>query len=1036
MLLPVFLLIGCFAGFAQSASETLQITGTVKTDSASLAGVSVVLATNKKIAAITDNAGNFKLAVPANGKGVSLIISSIGFESKQVTLKPGESIITIVLNPADANQLNDVVVTALGVRKEKKALAYAVTEIKGNELTQAREVNVANALEGKIAGVNATSLATGPGGSSRVIIRGNGSLNGDNQPLYVVNGMPIDNSTFSQPSTTNAGGLNIDRGDGIAGINPDDIETITVLKGGTAAALYGARAANGVILITTKKGAVRKGIGIDYNSTITFETPELYPDWQYEYGEGKYGTKVTTQADATSFGRLSYGAKMDGTNVIQFDGVERPYSPQKDNIKNFYETGTTFTNTLAFSGGNNLFMYRVSLSNLDNHSIVPNSSLNKKIGNISITANPFKKLTIEANAQYNYEKAANRTGVGDAPGNANWGVFMIANTVDVRNLAPGYDANGNEILWNSSGYATNPYFAINRFQTNDIKNRFIGYASLKYNLFDNLFIRGRVSQDHYDYSYTGVIPTGTAYLPLGEYHKVQSIVSETNAELTVNYNASLKDFHFNIMAGGNKRKFKNDETDINGSDYIIPFFYSSTNLTSITTTPGFQQMATNSVFGSADADYKGLAFITVTGRSDWFSTLSIQNNHIFYPSVGGSFVLSQALKLPDWINYAKLRGSWAQVGGGAPNPYQLNLTYSMVQGGFNGQPLQVITKDPTTGTLMVPNSKLEPYTSTTYEVGTELKFLHSRLGLDVAVYSRKTTNDIVSSTVSTASGYNAALLNIGQISNKGIEVLLTATPVASKNFSWNVNYNIAYNKNKIIQLADGLTSIQMAASVNEYAYVYNEVGEAYSSIKGWEIKRDAKGNEVLASNGWQQRGDFVTFGPGVAPLTMGFSNDFTYKRFSLSILVDGKFGNKIFSATNVYATRFGLQKITLPGREDGLTITGVDDNGDPASIAIAPDGISGYYDNWKNLSEKFIYDGSFVKLRQVVFGYNIPVSSIKFVKLQSLNISFVARNVFILYKNVPNVDPESTFTNGNAQGIEMFGVPRTKSYGLNLMVKF
>lgn len=1019
-----------------------QVTGSVTSASNGLkvAGATILLAADRKVATTTNEEGNFTLTIPAIHAGnIELIVSHVGFEKKQVKLTAGQTNVAIVLE--DANTLNEVVVTALGIKKEKKALAYAVTEVKGEEFTQAREINIANALTGKIAGVNASSLASGPGGSSRVIIRGNGSFNGDNQPLYVINGMPIDNTTQSMPASGNGAiGLNSDRGDGIAGINPDDIETITVLKGGTAAALYGSRASNGVIIITTKKGVKQKGVGVEYNTTLTIETPSIIPEWQYEYGAGQFAAKPQTQTEAINMGRLSFGTKMDGSEVIQFDGVKRPYSPQKDNIKNFYKTGTTFTNTVAFSGGSDNLTWRLSLSDMNNHGLVPNQKLNKKIVTLSLASNLSKKITVEGYAQYNIEKAINRSGVSDAPGNPNWGTYMIANTVDVRNLAPGYNAAGNEVLWNPSGFASNPYFVVNQFKNDDDRNRFIGNLSIKYNILDNLFVKGRVNHDYSNIFYTGIVPTGTAYAPLGFYQQYTTGITETNAELTLNYNTKItKQLSFNALAGGNQRRSRAQAILLDGAGFAEPGFYDPTNVTSLTTNNALSRFSTNSLFGSVDFSYKDMLYLTATARNDWFSTLSPKNNNIFYPSVGVSFLLSEAFQLPSWVSFAKVRSSWAQVGGATPIPYALNLTYSLVPGGGHfGQPLQMITNTggANSGQLMAPNKDLKPLTSTTFEIGLEARFLNGRLSTDIAVYNRKTTDDIVRASISPASGFNFALLNLGEMTNKGIEVLVTGVPVKSKDFSWEVSYNMAYNKNEVVRITDDLTTIQADASVNNYAYIHHEVGKPFSTIKGFRVKKDDKGNTIFGANGYEQSSALVDLGTGVAPLTTGITNSFTYKRFGFSFLIDGKFGAQVYSATNLYATRFGLNKITLPGRDNGLTVTGVDGAGGAYSKTFTPAQLQGYYDNYKNLSEKFVYDADFIKLRQVILSYNIPVRSFSFVKVQSMTVSFVARNLLILHKDAPDIDPESTFSNSNAQGFEMFGVPRTRSYGVNLMVKF
>ena len=1009
-------------------AQTIAVKGKVQDDKGeTLPGVSIQVSGTSQ-GSVTDADGNYTLNTAENA---TLIFSYIGYANQTIPVN-GRSIINVTLAP-DSKSLGEVVVTALGIAREKKALAYAVSEVKGEEFTQAREINVANALTGKIPGVNASGLNTGPGGSSRVIIRGNGSLNGDNQPLYVVNGMPIDNTIPGGGATANGSGTNVDRGDGIAGINPDDIESISVLKGGAAAALYGSRAANGVILITTKKGRAQKGIGVEYNTTTTFETPSVFPDYQYEYGQGLDGKKPTTQAEAISTGRLSFGARMDGQPYMQFDGVMRPYSPvkAKDNIKNFWRTGSNFVNTVAFTGGSDALNYRFSLSNTDARSLQPNSDFNRKTANLNLNAKLGKRLSIETVAQYNLEKADNRPSAGDAYGNPSWAVNVIANTVDIRNLSPGYDAAGKEIQWNPVPLANNSYFVVNKWQNHDQKNRFIGQANVRYNLLDNLFVQGRVSRDFYNYDFNLVVPTNTAFSPLGEYRSLASDVVENNSMLTLNYNTSFfQNFNLTAMVGGNRRRYTSKETNINGTQFVIPYFYSYTNLNTLTTTPNNQRTGTNSLFGSADLDYKGIAYLTFTGRQDWFSTLSTNSNSIFYPSVGGSFILSQVVSMPAFVDFIKLRSSWAQVGGATPDPYIINQSYSMVQGGHNGRPVQSISS------TLVNNPDLRPLTSTTSEAGIETYFMGRRLGLDLTLYNRKTTNDIVQTTISNASGYTRALLNVGELSNKGIELLLTGTPVKSGSFNWDVSYNTAYNKSEVVSLSQGINTLTIASGIGG-ATVNNDVGRPYGIIKGYKIKTNANGQVVFNSNsGYEERSDFTELGLGVAPVTMGLTNNFTYKNFSLNVLLDGKFGNKIFSTQEQYAYRFGLLKETLPGRDTGLTLTGVNEKGEAYTRVVPIEQLDTYYDNRKNYTELFVYDGSFVKLRQVIFGYNLPVQKIGFVKLQSASLSFVSRNLAILYRKTDNIDPESSYTSGNAQGFEAFGLPRTRSYGLNFMVKF
>jgi len=1031
----------CWLLFLLGQAQSNHLKGTVKgPDGSAVAGATVALAADKKTATATDATGAFTLTLPAAYNGpLELEISSVGFETRRVSVQRGQSVVTVVLDNSKAS-LNEVVVTALGISREKRSLGYAVTTVKGDEFTQARENNIANALSGKVAGVNAAGLSTGPGGSSRVTIRGNGTLGPDNQPLYVVNGMPIDNSVPGGPPTVNGITNNVDRGDGIAGINPDDIESISVLKGGTAAALYGSRASNGVILITTKKGRAQRGVGVEYNSTATLENVAVVPDFQYTYGQGLDGVMPTDLSSAQASGRKSWGALIDGnTNYVAVDGKHHPYTAKKNNVQNFYQTGSTFTNSIAFAGGNEKTVYRFSAADLTSNGILPKTSYDRKTLNLSLTSKLTDRLSIDALAQYNLETGKNRTGAGDALGNPNWTPLEIANTADVRWLKPGYDSNGNEQIWNDAAIASNGYFVINKYQEKDTKNRFIGQASVSYELFKNFVIKGTASEDFYNYNYYNILPSGTLYLPNGQYAGIKTDVSEFNGLVTASYKGNLtKDIGISAVAGANTRKNSENRLTLSGLNFTIPYFYSFINLSSQSTIPYSPRIGTNSIFGSVDLDYKSLFFLSLGGREDWFSTLSLLNNHIFYPSVGGSFILSDAVKLPDFFSYAKLRGSWAQVGGGAPDPYSINLTYSNVTS--SGSTLQNVTPD-VNGNNVISNPRLKPYTSTTYEGGLELQMLKSRLGIDFTYYNRQTTNDIVNTAISTTSGYSNVILNIGELRNSGVEVLLTGKPVRTPNFNWNVSYNVAYNSNKVVQLAPGLPLIQMAASVNSWATLDQVVGRPFGTILGTRMTRDAKTGQIVY--------DRVTHTPvatqatqvlgnSVAPYTMGLTNEFRYKHFSLNVLIDGKFGNKIFSIFELYATRMGKLKSTLPGRANGLELKGVDKSGAAYDTVItqANGVLRNYYDNNKTYSELFLHDGSFIKLRQVIFSYQLPIKNISTLKIQSANISFVARNLFILYRKTHNFDPEQSFTNSNNQGFESIGLPRTRTYGLNLAVKF
>lgn len=990
-----------------------------------LPGVSVKVKESGQVTS-TDSKGQYSLNMSPAGQ--TLVFTFIGYLTQEVSID-GRSVVNVSLKE-ESKALTEVVVTALGIAREKKALAYAVTELNGSEFTKARENNLGNALVGKVAGVNATSTATGAGGSSRVIIRGNGSLSGENQPLYVVNGVPVTNATPSSPGTY--GG--VDRGDGLNSINPDDIESISVLKGGTAAALYGSRAANGVILITTKTGKGQRGLGVDFNSTFTAETPLSTPDWQYEYGSGNRGEKPTSQSEAVANGRISWGARLDGSSVINTDGTARPYSAQKDNIKNFYNTGTTLSNTLALTGGDEKANFRFSVSNMDNRGILPNSSINRKTFNLSASANLSKKIIFEGTAQFNIEKNKNRSYIADFTKNPNASVGLIATSLDVRSLSPGFDERGYEVPWNDYVFVVNPYFAVNKVKNEDNRRRFIGSFSTRYNITENLYARGRLGIDYINTDAFDLDPTGILTNTQGSMTTDRSARFETNAEAIIGFDKTFGKFSTNILVGGNQMHTETRSGGLSSGLFNVPFSYFIGNGSSQTFTDLFMASAINSLFSAADIGFNNFLYLNLTGRKDWFSTLSKSKNSLFYPSAGLSFIVSNAWKTkPNWLSYAKVRSSWAQVGGGAPSPYSLQLSYSAPSVKHLDQSLMYIT-----GTN-IPQ-ELKPYTSTTTEAGIETRMFNSRIGVDLTLYNRVTTNDIVNAAVAVSSSFNSVSLNVGKMRNKGVELLLTGNPLRNpEGLNWDVSYNVAYNDNKVIRLAEGLDKLALpgASPRTENAYIYHYEGESFGMIAGNKARRDVNGNIIYNNaNGIPLQSEIVALGKGVPPLTMGISNTFGYKNFSLGFLVDGKFGGSLYTSTNAYGTYYGLDKRTTANgvRENGVAVSGVDQNGAPYS-AVVP--AQTYYQGIAyTLSDQFVYKSDFIKLRQLTFGYALPKKMLAKTPLQSASVSLVARNLWLIYSAVPNVDPESSYNNSNAQGLENFGVPTTRSYGVNLSVKF
>ncbi|WP_257658478.1 SusC/RagA family TonB-linked outer membrane protein [Parapedobacter lycopersici] len=1008
------------------AIQDVRITGSVvDADGRPLQGASVNVKGNASAGTLTDAEGLFSLTVPSTN--VTLHISYVGYQSREIALT-GNTKINVVLEMEDA-ELGEVVVTALGISRERKSLSYSVTQLGGEDLNQAREINLGNALTGRIAGVNATSTASGPAGSSRVLIRGNGSLSGDNQPLYVVNGVPINNA--NQGSAGTYGGR--DMGDGLLSINPDDIESMSILKGGTAAALYGSRAANGVILITTKSGKAQEGLGVEFNSSYTMEEPLTFANWQYEYGSGTRGQKPATQGEAVANGRTSWGGRLDGSMVVQPDGVERPYLPQKNNIKNFYNTGTTFTNTLALIGGSEQANFRFSMSDMNNDGIVPNSAINRKTFNLNANANLGGKIFFEGNAQYNIEEAKNRTFIADFTNNPNASVGLVGTNIDVRTLAPGYDENGYETPWNDYAYVVNPYFAVNKIKNGDERRRFIGSFTTRYNFTDFLYARARVGIDYFNIEDYNITPTGILYRESGQMTEGKNTTYETNAELLLGFERTFGAFSVNAIFGGNQMYNNLSSVDLSSGPFSVPFQYFISNGASQTFSKSFSEFAINSLFASADIGFNNYLYLTLTGRRDWFSTLSPESNSLFYPSVGLSFLLSDAWSTrPSWLNFAKVRTSWAQVGGGAPDPYGLNLRYVANSVTHFGQQLMSISGN------TIPNA-LQPYTSTTAEAGIETWMFNNRIGLDVTLYDRTTTNDIVSASVARASGYTNVRLNIGKIQNRGVELLLTGRPFQSpEGFNWNISYNMAYNKNTVVKIADGLTSLVGARPRTQNAYIYHYEGMPYGMVSGFKPKQDENGNFVYNKDtGLPIQSELMSLGRGVPPLTMGISNDFSFKNFSLGFLIDGKFGSKMYVSTDAYGTFYGLHKQTAENgvRESGVTLDGVDQNGDPYHHTITA---QEYYQGVAfSITDFFVSDASFVKLRQITFGYSLPQSLLARTPIKAASLSLVARNLLLLYSAMDNVDPESNYSSaGDSQGLENQGVPPVRSFGLDLKVRF
>ncbi|MNS13990.1 TonB-dependent Receptor Plug Domain protein [compost metagenome] len=1018
-------LLGGFGAAAQNRS----LSGVV-TDTENKAVISATIKVKgKSISMISDADGKFAMLVPAGD--ITLTVSSIGYVSKAVEVAAGDSEVSIVLTPAVEN-LKDVVVTSFGVKKQKKSLGYAVGEVKGDDLTKTKEINLGNALQGKVAGVNVSAPVTGPSGSSRVVIRGATSASGLNQPLYVVDGIPIDNS--QQGNAGMWGGA--DKGDGMSSFNPDDIASMSVLKGSAASALYGYRGSNGVILITTKKGKAGKGIGVDFSTNSTFNTPVNLLKWQDQYGAGVPVDGVPTRFSDLQELRDSYyftwGDKYDGTSSLSIDGQNRPYTTYgKDNVDNFYRTGYSFTNTLAFSGGNDMTNFRLSFGNTKDESIMPGTNFGRNNVALSLNSTPNEKISVEANAQYIAEKSHNRPYLNDSPRNASFPVTFMSPGTDIRWLSNPYDENGGESDYlGANVYQTNPYFAAAETLNEDLRKRFIGSAKVNYNITEKIYAKAVIGIDDINYEYTEIEPTGINYNPGGSIENRIESRSEVNGSAYLGYKGDVaKDLSLDAFIGANRQHNRFSGLKIKGNNFIVPFEYFYGNTMPDKSEVLFSESEVNSLFYSADLGYKNYLYLNLTGREDWFSTLDPSNNSTFYPSVSSSFIYSEVIDLPEWMSYGKFRAGWGNVGGALPDAYALSLTYSAPDGQTDslGQPILGVNGE------TVPNKNLQPYNVSTIEFGFENTFFNNRLSTDLTFYSKRTTNDITDADISQGSGYRTTKINVGEILNQGVEFAINAKAVKTDNFTWNIGYNFAYNDSEVISLSDQITTKSLEGNRDARASVVLEKGQPFGVIKAYDYLRDASGNIVIGSDGRYMRGDLIIAGQGVAPTAMGLSNDFSYKNFTLSVLVDAKFGGEIYSATNQLGTRWGLSDITLPGREGGIAVTGTDSNGNAVNQQVSA---YNYWRSYSDVTSNFVYDADFVKLRALSLNYNFPKEYLTKLPFQSISLAVSAHNLWTIYSVTPNIDPESNYSNSNAQGLERASMPLTRNYGVTLNVKF
>lgn len=929
--------------------------------------------------------------------------------------------------PADSGRvLKEVVITALGIEKDNEKVGYALTTIKGSSISKARESNLIMALQGRVAGLNITGVNGGPGSAARVLIRGVSSMTAAS-PLFVINGVPIDNSI--RGSANEYGGA--DYGDGISNINPDDIETITILKGSAASALYGARAANGVILINLKSGGETADPKLEYNANLAFDVPVNSTDYQYLYGQGAQNKRPSDLYNAINTGLLSWGEIMDGQLTMQVDGSMRPYNPAKNNIQTFYRTAPAVTNTLSLTGGNTSNNYRVSVSNLDYNSILTNGALNRKSINFYGSLALTKKLSLSLTGNYIDERNKNKSYLSDGPLNANYGISALATSLDQSILAPGFDSEtGFERRWNADEYKTNPYFLMNKQADYANRNRYITSAVMRYQLASWMSLQGRVGYDLSKDKVVSILPTGTAFSinrqgGINAYD--QNKTAEFNSDVLLSANKKLSDqLSLELSLGANYRERKGNGEQLKGSQFITPYLYFPENLISSTRMFNVSRIVTESAYYTADLSYLRFLNFSVTGRYDIYSTLPVNNRGIFVPGVSGSFIFSDLLKWKG-LDFGKLRLDFAKTSGEPIMPYTTQIYYN-IDHHVNGTPIGGFSGD-------LPNYNLKPFTLNEIEAGLDLKFFNSRFNIDFTYFNRLTHNEIINAKQSVTTGFTSAYVNLGATRNRGIELVLGYTPLLTTNSKWQINLNMTKVKNTLLSI-DGNSNYTLTGTYRPLnANTALVVGKPITQIMAYDYLRDASGNVIIGSDGIPKRGNFIPMGGTMPTLYGGITNSITYKQFNLSFLIDYRFGNKILSATAYYSYVQGLNKATLVGRETGIIADGVTESGQRNTVNVPA--YAYYPELATNVSALSVLNGSFIKLRQATLGYAFTNQFLKNTPFSSVNIDLVARNIFTLLKYSDNVDPESQFspTLGYA-GIEGASLPATRTFGINFNFKF
>jgi TonB-linked SusC/RagA family outer membrane protein len=1024
--------------------QTLTITGRVTSeeDGQGLPGVNVI-EMGTASGTTTNLDGRYSINVPS--ENTVLIFSSVGMVTEEVAVN-GRSIINLRM-VADIKTLGEIVVTAFGIEREAKALGYSVQGIKGDDITEAREVNIANSLQGRVAGVHINRSA---GGSAGIVIRGNSSLQGNNSPLIVVDGVPIDNQQLGAGSL---GGAR-DYGDGISSINPDDVESISVLKGPAASALYGARGANGVILVTTKKGRARSGIGVSVNSNTVFENINVFPVYQNKYSGGYddgYGELGVIVIDGVEYSQYrdhfdQWGGEMDG-RLIQIRNMPHvglvPFSPQpRDNIRHFFETGKTFTNSISMEGGGDRTSFIASVGNMSQTGVVPNNQRDRNMFNVKINSQVSNGLYVESRANYTREKWENVPIQGNLHLNPMSSLTLIPRFISLEMLQPHKTPEGKQNQWRAAA-PYNPYWSVNELLNEQTRDRMMGYVLARYNFTDWLSLQGRAGTDFYTQKRFERQGAGVPGVNInGTMEQQQWDFREENLDaLLIASNKLSNDFNGSLTLGAQHLNRSQERVGIAGSNLSIPDYFHINNAGTVTPGYNLTRRQMNSVFMLGQLAYKNMLFIDVTGRNDWSSTLGSNNRSFFYPSVSTSFAFTDAFAIESNIlTFGKIRASYAQAGNDA-FPYMTKSGYSTGTQSFGAFSYLSIPG-------RVPLTNLKNELSTAVEFGADLRLFNNRFGIDFTYYEQNTKNQIIPITISATSGFTSMVINAGNIENKGMELMLTADIIQSGGFRWNMSLNGSRNKSKLTELAEGVETHTLNSSGLFGGFVIAKVGEAFGNINGYKYRTvddpdsEFHGQRLLTSSGqWQRTATREILGNIQPDFVGGISNAIFFKGIELGGLIDFSIGGQMLSGTKGEGYSRGMHIDTE--NRIGLIAEGViakDGSYVPSDIVLLG---QQYYAGkaWSTITEEFVLNADFATLREVTLGYRFTPDILSRTPFTSAKLSIVGRNLVYLYRDPEvkkmGIAPEGQFnTSSAATGYEIRGIPPTRNVGFNLSFSF